>query len=160
MNGGMLPFFLMAAAIALALSTVPWRWAIGALAGFALCAVAMGVLPISQGASGLVFTGFWLSTIAAAALVLIPRTLPPAVAIAAAVNAGAWFGGMANLGGTRFALPLAVPVTLFFVPGRWFMYRQRQIVLKVLASWLIAVSVLATFVSLVPTPGYVPDHME
>ena len=160
MNGGMLPFLLMAAAIALTLSLVPWRWAIGGLVGFAICTIIAGALPIPQSAGGLVIAGFWLSTVAAAALVLISPALPPTLAIAAAMNAGAWFGGLANLSGTRLALPLAVPLTLFFVPGRWFMYRQRQIVLKVLASWLIAVSALATFVSLVPTPGYVPDHME
>jgi hypothetical protein len=159
-NAGLLPFILMAAAVALALAIPPWRLALGGLAGFAMCALIMGALPVPQGVGSLIVAGFWLSTVAAAALVLIPRALPPALAIAAALNAGVWFGGMASLSGTRLALPLAIPVTLFFVPGRWFMYRRQQIVLKVLSSWLIAVSVLATFVSLVPTPGYVPDHME
>jgi hypothetical protein len=160
MNGGMTPFLLMAAAVALALSLVPWRGALGGLAAFAICTQLAGALPILDGTGGLILGGFWLSTIACAALVLIPRAVPPAVAIVAALNAGTWFGGMASLNGTRLALPLALPLTLFFIPGRWFMYRQQGIVLKVLASWLIAVSALATFVSLVPTPGYVPDHME
>ena len=31
---------------------------------------------------------------------------------------------------------------------------------KVAASWMIAVSSLALFVSMMPHPGYVPDHME
>jgi hypothetical protein len=156
----MLPFILMAAAVALALAILPWRLALVGLVGFAISALITGALPFPQGSSSLVSAGFWLSTIAAASLVLIPRALPPALAIAAALNAGVWFGGMESLGGTRLALPLALPVTLFFVPGRWFMYRRQEIVLKVLSSWLIAVSALATFVSLVPTPGYVPDHME
>ena len=34
------------------------------------------------------------------------------------------------------------------------------IAVKVVASWLAAVAILATMLSLVPTPGYMPDHME
>lgn len=160
MNAGMLPFILMAVAVALALAILPWRLALGGLTGFAICAVVAGALPVPPGANDLILAGFWLSTIIAAALVLLPRALPPAVAIAAVLNAGAWFGGMTSLSETRLALPLVLPLTLFFVLGRWFMDRRQEIVLKVLSSWLIAVSALATFVSLVPTPGYVPDHME
>jgi hypothetical protein len=38
---------------------------------------------------------------------------------------------------------------------------KRQIVVKVFASWLIAIALLsATLQVTTPTPGYVPDHMD
>ena len=38
--------------------------------------------------------------------------------------------------------------------------KDTGIAVKVAASWMIAISSLALFVSLMPHPGYVPDHME
>jgi hypothetical protein len=47
------------------------------------------------------------------------------------------------------------------IPGAWLAAHPARIALKVAASWLIAVSVLAAAIPLTtPTPGYVQDHME
>ena len=51
-------------------------------------------------------------------------------------------------------------MVLLFAVGRPIVLRGWSIGLKVLASWLAAVAILATMVSLTPTPGYKPDHME
>ncbi len=160
MNGGVLPFLLMGVAVGLALTIVPSRVAWAGLASFAISALLAMLLSLPERASGVVFAAFWLSTIAAACLVLVPRSISPSVAIVVAINGGAWSGALTTTTGARSTLAFALPFILFFVPGRWFKCGGREIVLKVLASWLIAVSALAALVSLVPTPGYEPDHME
>ena len=39
--------------------------------------------------------------------------------------------------------------------------RGIALVLKVIASWLIAIAVLAALLHILPvTPGYLPDHLE
>lgn len=160
MNGGALPLMLMSAAVGLGLSYAPVRLAWLGVAGFALAALLVAFAPVPQGAAKAIYLGFWLSAIAAASLVLLPRAAGARVALIAAINSGAWAGALTALGGSRAALVFAVPLTLIFLPARRFACGGRDIVLKVLSSWLIAISALAAFVSLVPTPGYEPDHME
>jgi hypothetical protein len=150
----------MGAAVGLALTIVRFRIAWAGLASFAISALLAMFLPLPEGALSMVFTAFWLSTIAAACLVLIPGTASPWLAIILAINGGVWSGMLTTVTGARSPLALALLFALFFVPGRWFRCGGREIVLKVLSSWLIAVSALAALVSLVPTPGYEPDHME
>lgn len=160
MNGGLLPFLLMGTAVALALTYVPPRLALPGIAGFAMGGLLLMLAPFPQSASSAIFVGFWLSTIAAAALVLVPSAIKPQFAIGAAINGGLWAGAFTSVTGMRASLAIAMSLTFFFVPGRWFRCGKREIVLKVLSSWLIAVSALAMSVSLVATPGYEPDHME
>lgn len=160
MNGGVLPFVLIGAAVALALTYASALRAWLGVGGFALGAVLLALVPVPDSAVGIVHAGFWISTIGAAALVLAPTVAATPLAVAAAINGGAWAGAFTATSEARASVAIALPVTLLFLPGRWFRCGERQIVLKVVSSWLIAVSALAAFVSLVPTPGYEADHME
>jgi len=76
------------------------------------------------------------------------------------MNAGGWAGALTSLSGMHGALWLALPFSLLCLPGRRIERRGLGIAIKVAASWMIAISSLALFVSLMPHPGYVPDHME
>jgi hypothetical protein len=160
MNGGALPFVLMFAAVALALTslspTVAWR----SLAALSVSAMIFAAIPVAEESSDFLFVGFWLSMIATAATVFLGRAIPQPVAIGAAINDGAWSGALAAALDMRGAMAFALPLSLLFMAGRWFNRRGYGIALKVLSSWLIAVGALAMFVSLVPTPGYESDHME
>ena len=49
---------------------------------------------------------------------------------------------------------------LIAIPANWLTQRKLDIIIKVVASWMIAIASLSLFVSLIPTPGYKPDHME
>ncbi len=107
-----------------------------------------------------IFVGCWLSVIGNALLLLRPERLPPALFFVAAANAGVWAGAVIAVSGARRDLAIALPLVLLFAPGNAIVARGWSIALKVLASWLTAVAILATMVSLTPTPGYKPDHME
>lgn len=160
MNSGILPFLLMSSSVALALTIAPLRLGLFSAAGFAAAALLIALIAVPDSAEEAILTGFWLSAIVAAALVLVPAKLPASVASIVAINAGLWFGALMTVTEQGLSAALALAVATFFVPARWFRCRGGEIVLKVLSSWIIAVSALATLVSLVPTPGYEPDHME
>lgn len=131
--------------------------------GVAMLAVASGALWwLAPPARWLetIYVGCWLSVIANALMVCLPVRLPPAIPIAAAAATGAWAGAVTAVSGRGPDLAIALPCVLLCVPGWLIVDRGWAIAVKVLASWLMAVAILATMVSLVPTPGYVPDHME
>lgn len=159
-RGGFLPPAILIAALGVALAFIPLRRAF--IAASAMVIVALAVWWIGLPAHWLepVFVGCWLSVIATAALVHRPRNLPPALFVAAGVNAGFWAGAVTAVAGKASDLAIALPCVLLLIIGRPIVLRGWGIGVKVLASWLTAVAILATMVSLTPTPGYKPDHME
>lgn len=160
MNGGILPILLMFATLGLMLSRADARAAWLGFFGLAVAAGLMSQVPLDRSSTTAVLLGFWISLIASAALVFRPVELPDRWAIAAAINGGAWAGAFALLSQRQVGLAASLVVALLFVPGRLIVGRGLAIVCKVAASWMIAVATLAIFVSLTPTPGYQPDHME
>lgn len=160
MRGGFLPPAILCAALGIALAFIPIRRA--SLAALLLVVAAILVRSLGPPERWIepIFVGCWLSVIGNALLVHRPERLPSALFLAAAVNAGAWAGAVVAVSGERRDLMIALPLVLLFVPGRGIVVRGWSIGLKVLASWLTAVAILATMVSLTPTPGYKPDHME
>ena len=160
MRGGFLPPAILCAALGIALAFVPVRRA--GLAALLLVVVTLLTWSLSPSARWIeaIFVGCWLSVIANVLLVHRPERLPLTLFLVAAVNAGAWAGAVIAVSGERRDLAIALPMVLLFAPGRAVVVRGWSIALKVLASWLAAVAILATMVSLTPTPGYKPDHME
>ena len=78
-----------------------------------------------------------------------------------AIDVGIWGGAVIAVAGKPLDLALSAPWLLLALPGGWLVRTKRQIAVKVLASWLIAVSLLvATLQITTPTPGYVQDHMD
>ncbi len=160
MRGGFLPPAILIAALGVALAFIPIRRAL--LAAAVMTIVALGSWLVGLPASWIepIFVGCWLSVIATAALVHRPLDLPPSLFIAAAANAGLWAGAVTAVAGKGTDLAIALPCVLLLVVGRPIVLHGWGIGVKVLASWLTAVAILATMVSLTPTPGYKPDHME
>jgi hypothetical protein len=160
MRGGFLPPAILCAVLGLVLAFLPLRRALPAagLSG----AVALAAFTIDPPAEWMdaLFVGCWLSVIASALLVVRPERWPAALFFAAAVNAGLWAGAVTSVAGRGRDLAIALPCLLLLGPGRLVVARGWDIALKVLASWLTAVAILATMVSLTPTPGYTSDHME
>ena len=160
MNGGIIPSLLLAATIGLLLSFAPRRLALIAIACMALAAglFALPMLPTSLTTA--VFVVVWLTIMVAAGLTFGPPSLAQHLAIPLAIVAGAGVGALAAVLDRRSDLLLAVPAGLLFVPGAWLVARGRAIGVKIVASWMLAIALLSMFVSLTPTPGYQPDHME
>jgi hypothetical protein len=128
---------LVTAAIVIVLTTVPSSWVEG------------------------VFLGCWISIAATAAAVQVPEGLSTPAAVALSVNAGIWVGAVTALSGSGFNLVKTLPCVLALLPAAFIIGRRAPILVKVVASWLVAVAVLAGTLQLLPvTPGYLPDHLE
>ncbi len=160
MRGGFLPPAVLIAALGIALAFIPLRRALVAAAIMAVVALATWWAGPPVRWIEPIFVACWLSVIATAALVHRPLDLPPAIFPAAAANAGLWAGAVTAVAGKASDLAIALPCVLLLVVGRPIVIRGWGIGVKVVASWLTAVAILATMVSLTPTPGYKQDHME
>jgi len=160
MNGGILPIALIVATLGLLLSRATARAAWLGFIGLIVSAAIVSMIPLPATLTEMAFVGLWLSLIGSAALVFLARPLPERWIIPAAANAGTWAGALASLSGRHAGLAACLLLALLFIPGRWIAEHGMAIALKVAASWLIAIATLAIFVSLTPTPGYKPDHME
>ncbi|MDP9086696.1 MAG: hypothetical protein M3N02_08030 [Pseudomonadota bacterium] len=160
MRGGFLPPSILIAALGLALAFIPMRRAL--IAAGLMILVAFAARWSGPPARWIepIFVGCWLSVIATAGLVHRPQRLPPALFLAAAANAGLWAGLVTSVAGQGRDLAIALSCVLLLLVGRPIVKRGWGIGVKVVASWLTAVAILATMVSLTPTPGYVQDHME
>jgi hypothetical protein len=161
MRGGALPPALLCAALALGLAAAEGKAALLGLAVLIVTACAIALAPVSGTWSGGVFLGCWTSIIASAAIVHGPRALQDKEALALSLNAGIWTGAVIALAPSKVDLLEALPLALCAWPAAWARRRGQAIVLKVLASWLIAVAVLAATLQFLPViPGYLPDHMD
>ncbi len=160
MRGGALPPALLCAALGLALAFAPRRALPACLAGLALAALAASFLPLDEAWIEAVFLGCWASVVLAAASVHLPGGLGGRTALVLSVNTGFWAGAVVAAAGGRADLLKALPLALLCFPAAWLVARGRGVVVKVVASWLIAVAVLAATLPLVATAGYEPDHMD
>jgi len=160
MNGGIVPFLLMGVTLGVMLSRVDRRLGWAGLAIAMIGAAAAALVPIGAAATDTVYTGLWLSMIVAAGLAFVPPARLRRLTVIAAGNAGAWSGALAGLGGIRTGLLVALPFALLFLPGQWIAARGQDVAIKIVASWMIAIASLSLLVSLMPTPGYKPDHMQ
>lgn len=160
MNAGVLPMLLLCATVGLLLSFGSQRIAWLGFAGMVASGLILSLLTLPTEVLKPVFIGAWVSIIVTATVTYLPPRLPTQWAIPLAINAGAWVGALASLSGRKRDLLLALPLSLIFVVGRWVVARGLGLGVKVVASWMIAIATLSIFVSMTPTPGYEPDHMQ
>jgi hypothetical protein len=161
LRGGALPPALLSTALGLALAFTPCRvWALNLIA-FSAMALALALAPLSRGALEYVFFGCWASIAATAATVHLKAGLPPRWALALSLNAGSWSGAVIALAGSRLDLLKSLPFVLMLIPAALIVGWRAPIVVKVVASWLIATAILAAALQFLPvTPGYLQDHLE
>ena len=161
MRGGALPSALLCAALGLGLASADRKAALLGLVVLVVMACAIALTPVPWPWADTIFLGCWTSTIASAAIVHGRRTLKDAEGFSLSLNAGVWTGAVIGLAPSKVELLEALPLALCAWPAAWARRRGQAIVLKVLASWLIAVAVLGATLQFLPvTPGYLPDHMD
>jgi hypothetical protein len=153
-----LPPALLFAALGFVLAFAPRAAVAPALLAALLGALAVTLAAPPAAWTEAIFLGCWLSVAATALLVHLPRGLGPAAAVPLAMNVGAWAGATVAVAGSTGDLLRALPVAL--IAGRLLVARGSGVAIKVVASWLVAVAMLAATLATVPTPGYVQDHMQ
>lgn len=160
MNGGIVPSLVLCATIGLLLSSTSPRVAWSGVACLVASSVIASLLTLQAGLMNAIFIGLWLSIILTAALTYLPSDVARRWAIPLATVDGIWVGTLASSSGRKSDLVFALPASLLFLAGRWIVARGYGLGVKIVASWMIAIASLSLFVSLTPTPGYTPDHME
>jgi hypothetical protein len=160
MNAGILPFLMICAAFGFAFYATPNReaWRAAAILAVSALVVQFLVSPVGIG-DKVLFLGLWTVTASLAALVHLREGLRGGAGMIVALLAGTCLG-MTVKTGEAWHLLLALPVALLFLPSSWLRSLGYGVAIKVMSSWLIAISLLAAMVSLTPTPGYQQDHME
>lgn len=151
---------LICATVGLALGLAPLRDAWIGVAAMTISAVLLSRSALPPRCADVIFAGLWISMAATAASTYLPRRLADRVAVVVGLNAGAWAGALASVSDKSGDLSFALLLGLLFIPARWITVYGYHIVIRVIASWLIAIASLSIFVSLMPTPGYKLDHME
>jgi hypothetical protein len=160
-RGGALPPALLAAALGLLLSFAPRKEIAPSLIAFVVVAIAASFIRLETTQTDLVFYGCWASIVGTALSIHIPKPISRGAGTALAVNAGCWAGLVIGAAGAPLDLAIALPWVLLCLPCAVLIHRNLGIGPKVVASWLVAVSLLAAFLPVTtPTPGYAGDHME
>lgn len=161
MRGGALPPALLCAALGLGLASAERRAVVLGVAVLVVTGCAFALAHVPGTWSDAAFLGCWTSIIASAAMVHCPWALGYKAAVALSLNAGVWTGAVIALAPSKGDLLEALPWALCAWPAGWARRRGQAIVLKVFASWLIAVAMLAATLQFLPvTPGYLPDHLD
>lgn len=160
MNGGIVPSLLLYATLGFLLSFTTQRIAWTGFAGVAVTAWISSLVTLPASLATFIFIGVWVSIILTAGLTYLPMAVARRWAIPLATVVGMLGGALTSLTDRKGDLMLALPASLLFIPGRLIVARGYGLGIKIVASWMIAIALLSTFVSLTPTPGYEPDHME
>lgn len=160
MNAGFLPLALLCAALGLALVKTPPKLAAMAIASLIVTSlISYAVIPTARWETPALL-GLWLSAAITAMLSYLPRGLDGNRVFLASVNAGLWVGVVAHSAGGSIGIASALPFALLFLPAAWLLKKELGAGVKIAASWIVAVSILAGMVAISPTPGYAPDHMQ
>ena len=160
MNAGFLPLALLCAALGLALTKTPVK--IATMAVVTLVATALlsfAVIPTAPWETPAMLA-LWISAAITAGLAYLPRGVNGVWVFLASINAGLWVGVVSHSAGGGGDMAAAWPLALLFLPAAWLVEKELGVVVKIAASWVVAVSILAGMVVISPVPGYEPDHME
>ncbi|MGB3794912.1 MAG: hypothetical protein WA957_01250 [Alteraurantiacibacter sp.] len=163
MTGGAIAAGLLLAALALATGFAQARQTIVALALAIFLALAVVLIGV-EAPSDVAFAGCWISVVATVVPIYLPGSFPfrrfslswPALG----ANAGVW-AGLVLPGDLLASRDLAGVLIILFLAAlsRFCVARGWPLVPRVVASWLLAVALLAGSIPyLVEHPGYVSDH--
>ena len=160
MNAGILPLLLLGLTLGLALSVAPRAKALRVWLAASVAAAVMVLVGSSAEQLIVLQRGLLISIVVTAGLVYLPRDWVARALMLLGINAGIWLGLVASAGQMRYIIPVALLLALVLIPTQGIGVRGAAIGVRVVASWMIAIGVLAICVTMVPTPGYEEDHME
>ncbi len=160
MNAGFLPLALLCAALGLALAKTPRKFAALAIVALVIASLLSFAFISSTHWETPAMLALWLSAAITAGLGYLPRGVNGVWGVVAGINAGLWVGIVAHSAGGSGGMAAAWTLALLFLPAAWLFEKELGAAVKIAASWIVAVSILAGMVAISPVPGYAPDHME
>ena len=165
MRDAVLTGALLCGALAIPLGFTPLGtrlWSISALVATALAAnVAAMHAQIRPDWADALFLNSWISVIASALSVYLPRPVGLVAALVLSINAGIWCGAASALAGSPLGVLQSLPAVAALWPVGWAASRNATLAIKVIGSWLIAMAALSAMLQFLPViPGYLPDHLE
>jgi hypothetical protein len=159
-NAGALPMALQLLALVFALAFAPQKAVMPALFLMSLVAAVAFACPVTGKWETVLFLGSWAGLVLVVLTVHLPAGPTQAVSLILGANTGLWVGTIAAASDMPSDVMKVLPLALLVLPARWLVAHRGGIAIKVAASWLIAVAILCATLPIVPTPGYVADHME
>lgn len=160
MNAGFLPLATLCAALGLAMAKTPFKIAAMAIAVLIATSLLSYALMPTDRWETLALVALWVSAAITAGLTYLRRAADPVWILLASINAGIWVGVVADSAGGVAGIAWGLPLALLFLPAAWLLEKELGAAVKIMASWIVAVSILAGMVAISPVPGYAPDHME
>lgn len=161
MRDGALPAMLLCLALGLLLAQASGRGRAAAAVALIMVAVPIGGLAWPIAWQGLLLLSCWGMTLLLIGGVYVARAVPVSVAVAAALLGGVLAGAITSEVGRVGVLVVALLCVLVAWPGAWLIRRQQAIVVKVLASWLLAVAMLSAGVTLASRDANAgADHLD
>lgn len=160
MRGGALPPALLCAALGLLLAYAPRKAIIPAITALVVAATAILLIRIPARFEEIAFLGCWVSVMVIAASIHLPNGPGLVWSLVLSVIAGLWAGAVVSIAGKPLDLAIGLPCVLIVGLAIWVRRTPVGLAVKIAASWLGAVAILAAAIPLTPTPGYEPDHRE
>lgn len=155
-----MPPLLLFGSLGLALAFASPRTRVPALGLAAVGALAVAQISFPESWREGLFLACWVTVAGAAASVHLPNRVCRQIALPMALWVGIIAGAVTAIAGHTRDVLTGLPALAVLAPAAWLVATGRQIAIKVVTSWLIAIAVLAAALPLTPTPGYVPDHMQ
>lgn len=161
MNGTALPLVLLGLAIGIAFARVPSHSRLLAFVALSSTSVVVASLPLHAASRDVASLAVWIAVALCAATVHWPRPPTRRFVLALAVAGGACAGALAAAAAGRPEAYVLPPAAAMFLLAPWCVRHGALVAVKVLSSWIIAVTVLvATLQTLPVTLGDRPDHLE
>ena len=155
-----LPISLLCTALALVIAHGERRTIWVSLVVATLVFVGTSSFTPLKGGDQYAFLGLWLSVILTAASVYLGPKRRDIWAIVCSANAGLWAGLVAAYSGGPSTVLMALPALILGIPARLLLKSGLKLPVLIITSWIIAIGILVSALSLTPTPGYRSDHIE
>ncbi len=161
MMSAQLPAALVCASLGLALSYADPKVRIMAILSLIVSASASWVFtPFLNGAGSASLMACWAGIVIAAGAVIMGRNISLLPGLVLSTGTGASVGVVVASAGQPNDLLTSLPLVVLMLPGSWLIFRNHEVVLKVIGSWLTVIAILSAALLLTPTAGYEPDHLE
>ena len=160
MRDGALAAALLCFAFGLLLAYAPRKLRLAALSVTIVVAVVVAVIGPPAEWQDAAFLGCWISIAVTSLIILVSRPVSALPLMALATNTAVWAACVVSADGVARGLVIALPALLVWLPATLLLETRGRVAVKVVASWLAAVAIMAGTLPMATTASFEPDHMS